>query len=307
LFREASLFNGDLSTWDVSSVLSLYTMFSSSAFSGDVSSWDVSRVTDMQGLFEQTPFDGELSSWDVSSVISMHKMFKDSSFSKTICWNDISLADTSKMFQNSVGGSVRTDCLQCVTGTYRVDPDTCDPCPEGTYAPIPPYGVSGAVECLPCPIGSSNAATGQGSCFLCNVGTFQPGTGQSSCLPCPGGFFGPAVGQASCNDACSSGMYSTGGASSCFSFTTETLRTAVGAWCGGDHTTYGHISEWKTGGVTDMSGLFAPSAVFIGPFHLSRVGYCGDGSSNDFNEDVSKWDGNTCCASPFLVTFLLKF
>ena len=52
-----------------------------------------------------------------------------------------------------------------------------------------------------------------------------------------------------------------------------TIRTAVAAWLAdatAAEATYGHISTWETGGVTDMSGLFQ------------------DASS--FNEDISAWD-----------------
>ena len=96
-------------------------------------------------------------------------------------------------------------------------------------------------------------------------------------------------GQTSCDDTCPAGTYSAGGATSCFSFTSETLRTAVTAWCAGDNTTYGHISKWVTGGVTDMSGLFAPSGVDM----ILKSGACGNGDSNDFDADISKWDGTS--------------
>ena len=59
--------------------------------------------------------------------------------------------------------------------------------------------------------------------------------------------------------------------------TNETLRKAVGAWCGTDRSAaieirkeYGHISEWDTSVVTDMSELFA--------------------GKRDFDEDLSRWD-----------------
>jgi len=54
--------------------------------------------------------------------------------------------------------------------------------------------------------------------------------------------------------------------------TDTSIRTAVAAWLSDSaaaETTYGHISTWETGGVTDMSYLF-------------------DGAG-DFNEDISGW------------------
>ena len=108
--------------------------------------------------------------------------------------------------------------------------------------------------------------------------------------------------------AASPAAVSAGGAASCFEFTSETLRTAVTAWCAGDNTTYGHVSTWKTGGVTDMSALFAPSGVDItvaeGYYYVDlslKSGACGNGDSNDFDGDISKWDGRSINLPPLLL------
>jgi hypothetical protein len=52
-----------------------------------------------------------------------------------------------------------------------------------------------------------------------------------------------------------------------------TIRTAVAAWlsdASAAEATYGHISTWETGGVTDMSELFV--------------------GASSFNDDISAWD-----------------
>ena len=54
-----------------------------------------------------------------------------------------------------------------------------------------------------------------------------------------------------------------------------------------------------------MSGLFAPSGVDIttaeGTYYADmflKSGACGNGISNDFDEDISKWDGTSIDLPP---------
>ena len=77
MFRGASSFNGNISTWDVSGVVDMTDMFAGAlTFDGNLSAWDVSSVTDMGGMFlDAAAFNGDLSSWDVSNVESMNGMF----------------------------------------------------------------------------------------------------------------------------------------------------------------------------------------------------------------------------------------
>ena len=68
------------------------------------------------------------------------------------------------------------------------------------------------------------------------------------------------------------------------------IRTAVTAWfadAAAAETTYGHISTWETGGVTDMTHLFCVRADWM------------EGNSDyddcvlstaSFNEDIGSWD-----------------
>ncbi len=105
MFFNADSFNGDLSSWDVSSVTDMRQMFSDTdSFNSDLSSWDVSSVTDMVYMFSDTDsFDSDLSSWDVSSVTDMRQMFfnADSFDSDLSNWNVSSVTDMSSMFSGA--------------------------------------------------------------------------------------------------------------------------------------------------------------------------------------------------------------
>ena len=46
-----SEFNGDISKWDVSSLISMQYMFHTSCFNGDISNWNISNVRDMTNTF----------------------------------------------------------------------------------------------------------------------------------------------------------------------------------------------------------------------------------------------------------------
>ena len=69
MFRNCSLFNGDISRWDVSGVTNFQTsFFNCSVFNQDLSSWDVSNGTSLKQMFQgATVFNQDLGSWDVSS------------------------------------------------------------------------------------------------------------------------------------------------------------------------------------------------------------------------------------------------
>ena len=93
MFYGATVFNGDLSRWDVSKVTDMYEVFAkATAFNGDISRWNVARVTDMSGLFwEAAAFNIDISGWDLSSVTNMeYAMFYGAtSFNQDLCaWRE---------------------------------------------------------------------------------------------------------------------------------------------------------------------------------------------------------------------------
>jgi surface protein len=79
LFFQATTFNQNISSWDVSKVTDMNNMFrgiDSSKFNQNIGSWDVSKVTEMGGMFFQaTSFNQNIGSWNVSNVTNMSSMF----------------------------------------------------------------------------------------------------------------------------------------------------------------------------------------------------------------------------------------
>ena len=105
MFNEASSFNGDISSWNVSNVTRMGFMFASaSSFNGDISSWNVSNVTTMWNMFsDATSFNQDIGEWDVSSVTFMYNMFNGaSSFNGDISsWNVSNVTYMSFMFSEA--------------------------------------------------------------------------------------------------------------------------------------------------------------------------------------------------------------
>ena len=73
MLRFNPFFNQDISSWDVSNVTNMGSMFESTLFNQDIGNWDVSNVTNMEAMFIGSNFNQDISTWDVSDVTS--------------CWN----------------------------------------------------------------------------------------------------------------------------------------------------------------------------------------------------------------------------
>ena len=77
LFKDAT-FNGDISSWDTSSVTEMGLLFyDASAFNQPIGNWDTSSVTNMYGMFKNaSAFNQPIGNWDTSKVASMYGMFE---------------------------------------------------------------------------------------------------------------------------------------------------------------------------------------------------------------------------------------
>ncbi len=100
---EYSMFNGDISNWDVSNVKNMHGMFyAAKEFNQALNDWDVSNVTDMSGMFICAyNFNQDINNWDVSNVTDMYRMFDEAcDFNQHILW-DLSNVEISGMFRNA--------------------------------------------------------------------------------------------------------------------------------------------------------------------------------------------------------------
>ncbi|MDM8565856.1 BspA family leucine-rich repeat surface protein [Candidatus Halobeggiatoa sp. HSG11] len=105
MFRYATTFNQDLSTWDVSNVTNMdWMFFGASAFNQPLNNWDVSSVTNMNSMFKgASAFNQPLNSWDVSNVTNMGGMFHGAnSFNQPLnSWDVSNVTKIRDMFNNA--------------------------------------------------------------------------------------------------------------------------------------------------------------------------------------------------------------
>ncbi len=102
IFKDAILFNQDISSWDVSNVTDMKSMFNgASVFNQPIGSWNVSNVKDMKSVFNgASKFNQPIGSWDVSNVINMESLFNGASvFNQPIdSWDVRNVTDMSSSF-----------------------------------------------------------------------------------------------------------------------------------------------------------------------------------------------------------------
>lgn len=74
--------NCNLNFINTSKITDMSRLFETSIFDGDISEWDVSKVINMGNMFAYSEFNGDLSNWDVSKVTIMREMFNSSKLEK---------------------------------------------------------------------------------------------------------------------------------------------------------------------------------------------------------------------------------
>ena len=83
MFREAEIFNGDISGWDTSSVNNMSSMFyNARGFNQNIGGWDTSSVTRMYCMFFNAfVFNQNIGSWDVGNLKNAKQMFLNATLS----------------------------------------------------------------------------------------------------------------------------------------------------------------------------------------------------------------------------------
>ncbi len=107
MFSGASAFNSPLENWDVSSVQDMTAMFNqASSFNQTLNGWNTISVTVMNGMFlGATSFNRPINDWDVSNTVDFGSMFTSATnFNQTLeGWNTSSAISMQSMFADAVG------------------------------------------------------------------------------------------------------------------------------------------------------------------------------------------------------------
>jgi len=139
MFENSTLFNQDLSGWNVGNVFSFTSMFKNAErFFSSLDEWDVSNSFNISSMFEGAKdFDANLSNWNTSSIVDMSYTFKNTGkFNHSLCsWkHNIQLLENVKEMFHSSHYSQDLSCWnETSMPNFNATADTCSNFGYPTY------------------------------------------------------------------------------------------------------------------------------------------------------------------------------
>jgi surface protein len=82
MFATCSIFNQNISGWNVGNVTNMQQMFNGATqFNQPIGSWNVSNVTNMSNMFGSVGFNQNIGSWNVTGVTNFNGFMNGKTFS----------------------------------------------------------------------------------------------------------------------------------------------------------------------------------------------------------------------------------
>ena len=316
MFREASVFNQPIGNWDVSKVTTTQYMFNRAvAFNQPIGDWNTSSVTNMSFMFYRaSSFNQPLGNWNTSSVTNMQAMFFEAStFNQPIGeWNVSSVTSMQQMlrgafsFNQPIGNwdvSAVTNMGVMFDGasSFNQDIGNWDTSAVRNFGYM--FRRANAFN-QPIDDWNTSSLTNTGYMFSGNTAFNQDLSDWNiSSVTFISGMFNGTPALSDVNKGLTHESYS-------FNpnwpydwrefvvIDDSNFQTAVNLWFDNQaeaNATYGHISDWNTSAVTDMTEAFMDRTNFnedISSWDVSnvttmvRIFY----EASSFNQDISNWD-----------------
>ena len=138
MFSDASAFNSNIGSWDVSKVITMESMFyRASIFNQNIGNWNTSSVTSMRGMFYYASAfnnygSATIGNWNTSKVTTMYYMFESASaFNQNIGnWITLGVYNMNYMFYNA------TNFNQNISGWVVTNVNQKPPSDFSAFSPL---------------------------------------------------------------------------------------------------------------------------------------------------------------------------